>query len=226
GLSRGKIALILDDAGYQNDLLKSFTAFAGKLTIAVLPALPGSAEAARIIAAAGKETMLHLPMQPRREENPGPQAILTSMDDQTVIRLTKQHIDSLPGLKGVNNHMGSLVTEDPRIMSLVLGVIRERGLFFIDSRTTASSEGPRLATRMGIPCRERSVFLDNVQDRQSIRGYFETGKRIAAKQGWALMIGHVWCAELAEILPRLYEEAQAQGYEFLFVSELLGKSVK
>jgi polysaccharide deacetylase 2 family uncharacterized protein YibQ len=223
-LSRGKIAVILDDAGYQNDLLKSFTDFAGKLTIAVLPALPGSAEAARIIAAAGKETMLHLPMQPQHGENPGPQAILTSMDDQTVIRLTKKHIDSLPGLKGVNNHMGSLATEDPRIMSLVLGVIRERGLFFIDSRTTAASEGPRLATRMGIPFRERSVFLDNVQDRQSIRGYFETGKQIAAKQGWALMIGHVWCAELAEILPRLYEEAQAQGYEFLFVSELLGKS--
>jgi polysaccharide deacetylase 2 family uncharacterized protein YibQ len=219
--AKGKIAIILDDAGYQNALLKSFVGFHGKLTVAVLPGLPGSAEAARIIQAAGKETMLHLPMQPRHGENPGPQAILSSMDNQTVLRLTKKHIDSLPGLKGVNNHMGSLATEDPRIMGLVLGVLKERGLFFIDSRTTANSAGPRLASRLGVPFRERSVFLDNVRDAQSIRAYFETGKQIAAKQGWAVMIGHVWCAELAEVLPRLYEEARAEGHEFLFASELL-----
>jgi polysaccharide deacetylase 2 family uncharacterized protein YibQ len=224
--SKGKIAIILDDAGYQNALLKTFMSFRGKLTVAVLPALPGSAEAARIIKTAGKETMLHLPMQPRHGENPGPEAILTSMPDATVIRLTKKHLDSLPGLKGVNNHMGSLATEDPRIMNLVLGVIRERGLFFIDSRTTAGSAGPSVAARLGIPCRERSVFLDNEQDREAIRGYFETGKQIAAKQGWAIMIGHVWCAELAEILPRLYTQAQAEGYEFFFVSELLAGAGK
>jgi polysaccharide deacetylase 2 family uncharacterized protein YibQ len=217
---RGKVAIILDDAGYQNGLLKTFMSFRGKLTAAVLPGLPGSAEAARIIKSAGKEMMLHLPMQPRHGENPGPGAILATMDDRTITGLTKKHIDSLPGLKGVNNHMGSLATEDPRIMNLVLGVIRERGLFFIDSRTTADSAGPRIARRLGIPCRERSVFLDNEQETRAIRASFEAGKQIAAKQGWAVMIGHVWCAELADILPALYEEALAEGYEFFFVSEL------
>jgi polysaccharide deacetylase 2 family uncharacterized protein YibQ len=221
---KGKIAIILDDAGYQNALLKSFVNFSGKLTIAVLPGLPGSAEAARIVKTAGKETMLHLPMQPQHGENPGPEAILISMDEKTIQRLTRKHIDSLPGLKGVNNHMGSLATEDPRIMNLVLGVIRERGLFFVDSRTTANSAGPRVASRLGVPFRERSVFLDNIQDKQSIRGYFESGKQIASKQGWAVMIGHVWCAQLAEILPRLYEDARAEGYEFFFMSELFKES--
>ncbi|MDR1627028.1 MAG: divergent polysaccharide deacetylase family protein [Spirochaetia bacterium] len=219
--AKGRIAIILDDAGYQNALLKTFVGFGGRLTVAVLPGLPGSAEAARIIRAAGKETMLHLPMQPRRGEDPGPQAILSSMDDQTILRLTKKHIDSLPGLKGVNNHMGSLATEDPRVMGLVLGVLKERGLFFIDSRTTTDSAGPRIASRLGLPFRERSVFLDNEQDALAIQGYFETGKQIAAKQGWAVMIGHVWCAELAGLLPLLYEKALAEGYEFLFASELL-----
>jgi polysaccharide deacetylase 2 family uncharacterized protein YibQ len=218
--AKGKIAVILDDAGYQNALLKTFLEFPGKLTISVLPGLPGSAEAARMISRARKQMMLHLPMEPSHGENPGPEAILTSLDDAAILRLTAKHLDSLPGISGVNNHMGSRATENQRVMRLVLGLLKERGLYFIDSRTTAHSAGPRTARELGLRCRERSVFLDNEQDEASIRKYFEAGKAIAADRGWAIMIGHVWCARLAALLPRLYEAARAEGYEFVFVSEL------
>jgi polysaccharide deacetylase 2 family uncharacterized protein YibQ len=217
---KGKIAVILDDAGYRNDLLKAFLRFPGELTISVLPGLAGSAEAARMIRRAGKQMMLHLPMEPQRGENPGPDAILTAMDDETISRLTRKHIASLPGILGVNNHMGSLATENQRVMRLVLGIIKEQGLFFIDSRTTAHSAGPPLARELQLPCRERSVFLDNDQSEEAIRKYFEAGKQIAVQQGWAIMIGHVWCDRLAGLLPRLYAEALDEGYGFYSVSEL------
>ncbi|MDR3200045.1 MAG: divergent polysaccharide deacetylase family protein, partial [Spirochaetales bacterium] len=106
------------------------------------------------------------------------------------------------------------------------GVLKERGLFFIDSRTTAHSAGPALARELSIPFRERSIFLDNEQNEEAIRNYFEAGKRIAAKQGWVVMIGHVWCAELAGLLPKLYAEALAEGYKFYSVSEILSGAGK
>jgi hypothetical protein len=81
-----------------------------------------------------------------------------------------------------------------------------------------------VARELGLRCRERSVFLDNEEDEASIRKSFSSGKAIAARQGWVIMIGHVWSAELARLLPEFYAAARAEGYEFVFVSELFAEA--
>jgi polysaccharide deacetylase 2 family uncharacterized protein YibQ len=218
---RGKIALILDDAGYQNALLKVFLSFPGPLTVAILPGLPGSAEAARLVRNAGKQLMLHLPMEPKNGQDPGPDAIFGHFEDAAITGLTNRHIDSLPGIVGVNNHMGSRATEDERVMRLVLDAVKRKGLFFIDSRTSARSAARRIAEELKLPFGERAVFLDNEKDKTAIRKAFQAGKAIAEKQGRAIMIGHVWCAELAEVLLELYPVILDEGYQFYPVAELL-----
>jgi polysaccharide deacetylase 2 family uncharacterized protein YibQ len=218
---RGKSAIILDDAGYQNALLNIFLSFPGPLTVAILPGLPGSAEAAQLVRNAGKQLMLHLPMEPQNGQDPGPDAIFGHYDDAAIIRLTGRHIDSLPGIVGVNNHMGSRATEDERVMRLVLGAIKQKGLFFIDSRTTADSTARRIAEELKLPFGERTVFLDNEKDKTAIRKAFQAGKAAAEKQGYAIMIGHVWCAELAEVLLEIYPEILNEGYQFYPVTEIL-----
>lgn len=218
---RGKLALIIDDAGYNNAFLETFLAFPGPMAVSVLPGLPGSRDASRLVRKAGKELLLHLPMEPENGQDPGPGAVYTRMGDEAVRDLVRGHLDSLPGIVGVNNHMGSRATADERVMSLVLGVLRERGLFFVDSGTTAASAGRRVAGELKLPFLERSVFLDNEKDKAAIRESIERGKAVAEKRGYAVMIGHVWCSELAEVLLEVYPDILDEGYRFYPVSELL-----
>jgi polysaccharide deacetylase 2 family uncharacterized protein YibQ len=105
-----------------------------------------------------------------------------------------------------------------------LETVKKHGLFFVDSRTTAASKGSALARRLKVACVERSVFLDNERDAASIRAAFETVKRIARERGSVVATGHVWCAELAKLLPSLYEQAAAEDYEFVTVSSLASEA--
>jgi hypothetical protein len=218
---KGRLALVIDDAGYHNENVESFLSFPGPLAVSVLPGLPGSFEAARRVAASGKDLLLHLPMEPENGRDPGPGAITTKMTDGEVLGLLRRHLDSFPGIRGVNNHMGSLATRDERIMRLVLGELKKRSLFFLDSGTTSASVGRKIAGELHVLILERAVFLDNEKDTLAIRESIQKGKSIAEKRGYAIMIGHVWCAELADVLLEVYPEILSEGYQFLPLSELL-----
>jgi polysaccharide deacetylase 2 family uncharacterized protein YibQ len=218
---KGKLIIIIDDAGYHNELLEKFLTFPGSLTIAVLPGLAGSAEAARLTLSAGKELMLHLPMEAQGGEDPGPGAILTSLDTRAIGQRVRGHIDSLPGIVAVNNHMGSRATEDERVMRHVLAAVKEKGLFFIDSLTTARSSVGRMALEAGLPWGVRDVFLDNKNTRSAIRRALEEGMAIAEKNGTAILIGHVQRETLAEVLHESYAAIIKKGFVFSPVSEIL-----
>lgn len=218
---RGKLAIVIDDAGYHGDNLEGFLSFPGPLAVSVLPGLEGSMYAAQRTVAAGKELLLHLPMEPENGKDPGPGAVFTNMNDREVLGLVTRHIDSLPGAIGVNNHMGSRATGDERIMRLLLGELKKRALFFLDSRTTPRSVGKKTAKDLNLPFLERAVFLDNEKNTLAIRESIQKGKTIAEKRGYAVMIGHVWCTELAEVLLEVYPEILSEGYQFYPLSELL-----
>ena len=158
---RGIHVFVIDDAGNNLRELEPFLAFPGPLTIAVLPGLPNSVEAARRIRNAKKEVFLHQPMEPLGGQDPGPGAIAAGMDDDQVRQILGKNFSELRPVAGINNHEGSRVTMDPAIMRTVLEFCWENRVHFLDSRTTADTAAPRVALDMGLAIAQRDVFLDN-----------------------------------------------------------------
>ncbi len=219
--TRAALAFVIDDAGNNLAELEPFLRFPGPLTIAVLPGLPHSAEAARRIRAAGKELILHQPMEALGGQNPGPGAIYAGMDRASVRRVLAKNLAEVGPVAGMNNHQGSKVTMDEGIMETVLAFCRENGIYFLDSRTTAESVVPAVAARMGIRIRERDVFVDNIQEKAVMIRFIQDGMRKAEKQGAAVMIGHAWSSELAATLEELYPELVEQGFSLAAISKIM-----
>jgi polysaccharide deacetylase 2 family uncharacterized protein YibQ len=212
---------VIDDAGNNLRELEPFLRFPGPLTIAVLPGLPNSAEAARRIRAAGKEVFLHQPMEAIGGQNPGPGAVYTGMSREEVRGVVERNLAELGPVAGINNHQGSKITGNAEIVETLLTLCREQGIFFLDSRTSADTVVPVVAKRMGIMIGERDVFIDNIQERGSMIRYVEDGLQKAEQKGAAVMIGHTWSSELAAVLESLYPGLIAQGYSLSTVSRLL-----
>ncbi|MDR3335903.1 MAG: divergent polysaccharide deacetylase family protein [Treponema sp.] len=218
---RGTLIWVIDDAGNNLRELEPFLRFPGPLTIAVLPGLPYSAEAARRIRAAGKEVILHQPMEALGGENPGPGALYSGMDDEEIRRIVNRNIDEIGPVAGLNNHQGSKITGNEEAMEVILELCRERGIFFLDSRTTADTAAPNAAKKLGIKIGERDVFLDNVQEKTAMVNSVEAGLVRAENRGQSVMIGHTWSSELAEVLTSLYPKLIEQGYTFSTVSRYM-----
>jgi uncharacterized protein len=201
--------------------LQAFLKLPFPLTIAVLPGLPNSERAARALRAAGKELILHQPMQAVGGQNPGPGAILLGMSQAEVERVVEANLASVPGAIGLNNHMGSAATADLGIMEAVAAVAKKRGIYYLDSRTTSDTTVSVAARREGIRYWERDVFLDNTPDRASIMRSVEDGKKRAVKDRPAVMIGHVWSAELAQTLTDLYPQLVSEGFSLSTISRFM-----
>jgi polysaccharide deacetylase 2 family uncharacterized protein YibQ len=212
---------MIDDAGNNLPELEPFLRFPGPLTIAVLPGLPNSAEAARRIRAAGKEVFLHQPMEALGGQNPGPGAIYAGMESGEIRRVLERNLAELGPVAGVNNHQGSRITMDEAAMETVLAVCRGHGIYFLDSRTTADTAVPRVAKSMGIRIGERDVFLDNIQEKAAMIRSVNEGLERAEARGAAVMIGHTWSPALAATLTELYPALLERGYSFSSVTGLL-----
>jgi polysaccharide deacetylase 2 family uncharacterized protein YibQ len=220
-LKKGSITLVMDDAGNNLHELDAFLAFSGPMTIAVLPGLPYSAEAARRIRAAGKEVILHQPMEALGGQNPGPGAIYSSMSDAEIRALVEKNLTEIGPVAGMNNHQGSKITMDERVMEIILSICHDQGIYFLDSRTTADTVAPLLAGRLGTKIWERDVFLDNIQEKAAMIKSFHEGLAKAEKKGGAIMIGHVWSSELAATLAELYPEMVEQGFSLSTISKVM-----
>jgi polysaccharide deacetylase 2 family uncharacterized protein YibQ len=215
-----RIAIVIDDVGYSLSGLKEFLRLPYPLAFAVLPGLPHSREAGRLIAEAGKELLVHLPMEPSGSSNPGPGAVLTGHSDREIEGLLEENLALLPQAVGMNNHMGSRATADPRVMEAVMRFLAARGLFFLDSRTTPATAGPQTAARLGVPLLERDVFLDNENSPAYIEQALQRGVRAARARGYAVLIGHVQNVELAAELERLLPSMERGGVTLVAPSVL------
>jgi polysaccharide deacetylase 2 family uncharacterized protein YibQ len=221
-----RIAVVIDDVGYSLDGLKAFLAIPFPIAFAVLPNLPYSEEAARLITAAGKELLVHMPMEPMNGEDPGPGAILTSQDDRQIERALEQGFAGLPAAAGMNNHMGSKATADGRVMDIVMRYLAARRLYFLDSRTTADTQAEALAGRYGVPVLSRDVFMDNQADAAYILKAVRRGVELARRRGQAVLIGHVQDNELAGELARLLPELEGEGVPLVAPSSLARRQVR
>jgi len=185
------VAVIFDDAGGRLADVEEIIAIGRPVTVAVLPGLAHSAEVARRARAAGLEVLLHLPVEPNDSTQAlGPGGITVDMDDAAIQATVRADLASVPGAVGVNNHMGSKGTADRRVMRAILGVVKERGLFFLDSVTTPKSVAGPVATEVGVRAAARTVFLDNVDEEEAIRGQIQHLIALARARGTAIAIGH------------------------------------
>ena len=205
---RPRVAIIIDDIGYDRQLLRQFLALDIPLTFAVLPQSPFHQSLVKEIRSRGREIMLHQPMEPREypQVNPGPGALLASMSPDDLITQLKRNLDALPGVKGVNNHMGSRLTAESTRMYQVFSVLKERRLFFVDSRSTVATVCRPSARMFQVPFAERDVFLDHFQEASFVRQQFRELLREADQNGQAVAIGHPYPVTVdvfKEVLPTL-----------------------
>jgi len=215
------IAVVIDDVGYSLENLQEFLEFPGPITFAVLPRLPYTRESARLIREAGKELLLHLPMEALNGEDPGPGAILTSQSDAEIRGLVAESFAGLEGAVGANNHMGSRATADARVMAVVMDYLAGSGRFFLDSRTTPESRAAAAARAAAVEFVERDVFIDNTTDRPSIRAAFEKGVAVAQARGRAVLIGHVYNPEMLTVLREVLREMEPFGVRLVPLSVLV-----
>jgi uncharacterized protein len=217
------LALIVDDAGYSLEELQAFLDLPMPLTVAVLPNLPHSTEAARRVLAAGKDLILHCPMEPGGGENPGPGAIYTGESPAVIRGLLDADFASVPGALGMNNHMGSRATADETVMKVVLQYLKDRGKLFVDSRTTPDTAGPRIAQALGMPILQRDVFLDDDTKESEIADWLGKGIGEARDRGSAVVIGHVQNKGVVDILRAAEGTMEAQGVRMARLTDVLAE---
>jgi uncharacterized protein len=220
---RPQVAIIIDDLGYDRRLASEFFGLDLPLTLSVLPSTPYAKEIAMEARKRGFELLLHMPMEPKNTNgsNPGPVVLTTDMGEEKIRDILSKSLAKTPGARGVNNHMGSLFTEDREKMMVFLGELKKRGLFFVDSRTSSNTIGKSLARQMGVPAVERNVFLDHDLQFEALRIQMDRLLGLSRTLGSGVVgIGHPHRETLEllrEYLPKLRRE-----YEIVPVSDLTG----
>ncbi|MEA2020892.1 MAG: divergent polysaccharide deacetylase family protein [Candidatus Caldatribacteriota bacterium] len=218
-----RIAFIIDDFGYEKGVAEKMMDLDFPVTLSILPFLQYSKEIAEEGYKKNQEIMLHLPMEAKNSSaNPGPGAIRSYMSEEDIRKTVRDCIDSVPCISGMNNHMGSKITEDERIMKFIFEELKKNdlGLYFVDSKTSLNSIAYDLALEMGINSIERTVFLDNEEDMDYIKGQLLEAKELAFKKGKVVAIGHDRI-NTYYVLKRMVPELIKEGIEIVFVSTLV-----
>ena len=205
---RALVAIVIDDIGYDKKMAEGFLALNVPLTFSFLPMGTFNHRIVDDALQKNVELMLHQPMEPNNypQVNPGPGAILASMAPDALIAQLNANLDSLPGVKGVNNHMGSKLTASSEKMRQVFTVLKKRDLFFVDSRTTTETICRQSAELLHLPFAERDVFIDHLQTPDFVEKQLNLLIKRANQQGYAIAIGHpheVTLKVLKKMLPEL-----------------------
>jgi polysaccharide deacetylase 2 family uncharacterized protein YibQ len=215
-----KIAIIVDDIGYDVDLAMELINLRQKLTLSIFPQLLHSRHIAETAHKLGFEIMMHLPMEPGEKLRRNPGFISQKMNRKQLFWMLDRDLDSIPYVIGVNNHQGSKMTRDEETMELVMSYLAAKHLFFIDSRTTSDSIAHAVAQRSGIKSAENDVFLDNEKECTYIKERMEKLISEAQEKGKAIGICHahpVTIEALRETLPLL----EQQGVRLVYASEVV-----
>ena len=216
-----KLAIILDDLGSDRRVAQLIFDLPYPLTLSILPNHEHSEEIAEEAERRGYQVMLHLPMQAVATEQPEAQELRPGMPAREVSKLVNRFLQNVPGAVGANNHQGSEATSDPALMRELMPVLRDRHLFYIDSRTTAATVAYETAQRSQVRSAFRNVpFLDDVEQVGAVRKQLELALRGAREKGGAVAIGHPHVATL-EALRAVLPKAQEEGVRLAFASELV-----
>jgi polysaccharide deacetylase 2 family uncharacterized protein YibQ len=221
GAGQAKLAILLDDLGSDRRAADAIFRLRIPITLSVLPYHAHSQEIAREAKKRGCEVMLHLPMQSVANETPEGRELRPGLPRGEVEDLVTKMLEAVPEADGVNNHQGSQATSNTALMDELMPVLRDAGVFYVDSRTTPATVAYDTAKRNGVKTAFRNVpFLDDVQNKAAVKRQLQIAIRGAKEKGEAIAIGHphtVTLEALREILP----ETKKQGVEFVFVSDLV-----
>lgn len=220
--SLGEISIVIDDFGYRNDdVSDGFLKINANLTYAIIPGHNYSTSFGEKAVNAGYEVIVHMPM-----ENTGKTygeekfVLMTDMDSETIKRRINNAFSQIPTAIGMNNHQGSKASADQHVMSNVAKVIKEKGLFFLDSRTTVETIIVTTMEVFGVPTAKRNIFLDNEDNELEIKKQLQKLVKKASMDGSSIGIGHAkrnTLRVLKEEIPKL----QKRGFKFVFVSEMV-----
>lgn len=221
GQGSARLAIVIDDLGYNLSAPTQLLSLNLPVTFSIVPQERYSREVAERVRRAGREFIVHLPMEPAGypHDDPGPNALLLKMDDETLQARLTRHLDSLPGAHGASNHMGSAFTADSGRMAIVQETLARRGMLFLNSKTSATPVPEAIARARGYAYLERDVFLDNERSETAIRAQLDRAIARARENGQAVAIGHPYpetLRVLRERLPRL----SAEGVLLVPISEL------
>jgi len=213
------IAIIIDDIGYNYGReVQALIASPYQVTLAILPEVEYGPQIAKDAEIQGKEVVMHLPME-KALDMPG--TIYTWMGEQQIRDLLAADINDVPGAVGINNHMGVYGTSDPATMRVVMSFVRERGLFFVDSRVTGNSVVSQMAAEQGMPALVRDVFLDGEESHGYIRGQLNRLRGVALEKGFAIGIGHIRSEGITNLINEVAAAWVAEGIQLVPVSHLL-----
>jgi uncharacterized protein len=219
-----KLAIIIDDLGYNLSLGKRTANLPGAFTIAVLPFTPHGRELAELAHASGKEIMLHAPMSNHHQYPLGRGGLVSGMKQAEFLAVLRQNLTDVPHIKGVNNHMGSQLTEQAEPMRWLMRELQSRQLYFVDSRTSALTQALNEAERIRLPSRKRDVFLDDERNSTHVEQQLLLALTKAQQQGSAIAIGHPYPETLA-VLQRIKPMLERYQVELVPVSALVARFV-
>ncbi len=208
---RPKVAIIIDDLGYDPHIAKKFVELEPNLTFAVIPHSPFQKKVAETVRKNGGELMLHIPMEPNEypDVDPGPGALLTTMEPDQLIAQLQVNLETISDAKGINGHMGSRLTAHSEQMYQIFTILKKRNLYFVDSLTTPESVCKPSAALLKIPFAQRDVFIDHFQEPAFMRKQIRRLIKTAKKNGDAIGIAHPHKATL-KILVELMPEIKKQ----------------
>jgi hypothetical protein len=218
-----RLALIIDDGGYNVDKVKAILEIGRPFTLAVLPNTPHARKVALLAHQGGAEVMLHLPMEPKENNRYSlePDTVLIGMGTEEIQAILRRGLKEIPHVRGVNNHMGSKATEDPQVMRALMEVLKKEGLYYVDSHTTDHTVGPQIARLAGVACGSNDRFIDPEKDLEAIKKAIRLAMKKAKKAGKGIAIGHphpLTTRAIREMIP----EIEAAGIKLVFASEVVG----
>ena len=216
-----RLAVILDDWGYQASLINLAIDIDRPITLAVLPHLPYSTRVAQKAFNQGLGVMLHMPMQPKNKWRGLERHTILVTDKEEVIKACLDSaLTSVPHVEGVNNHMGSLATSDERVMRIVLSHLMSKGLFFIDSNTAPATVSPKISRELGIKFAKRDIFIDNEMVPESIKKQLRQAEKLALRTGRAVAIGHGKKMTIL-VIKEMVPEIEKAGIKLVLVRDLV-----
>jgi len=217
-----KIAIIVDDIGYDLSLVNELLKIDIPLTFAILPFCPHSVESARRIHKAGKEILLHIPMEPLDypEKNPGKGVLLVRMNEEELRQSLEEELSAVPHVSGANNHMGSKFMRHREKLAVVFRTLKGKGLFFVDSLTTGNSAGRAMAREIGLPFASRDIFIDNSRDSGKTNGDLLKLIKEKGRGKKLVVIGHPYPETIAAIKESV-RRFRAEGIKIVPVSQIV-----
>jgi polysaccharide deacetylase 2 family uncharacterized protein YibQ len=219
-VSHSRLAIIIDDLGNDRQAAETLFQIPFPLTVSVLPHLQHSAEISEEASRRGYQVMLHIPIEAPANAKAENIELRPSMEPQEVTNVVQRMLETVPQAEGANNHQGSVGTSDAALMDAIMTALRERDLYFVDSRTTTATVALAAARRAHVRTASRDVFLDDTEEVSAIRHQLELAVQDAKEHGSAIAIGHphpTTLQVLAEDLPKL----QREGVTLVFASQVV-----